>query len=427
MASHSQRMEHTAVRGIRSVLFSYVGAMLVILVASTVLLVGCGARSQMATALPPHATTPTPAATLTPPAFSPFHEWRAAYIDSGKQMHAVTLDGKNDDAGPYLSSIQDRYAWTSTGFSPDGHYFAFQAPSLTILDATRRNARTPLEPTLLAYAMAWSPQGDTLAVYTGPETSSYTLVNAATGQTRHVPGISTDLNTPGSVAELIGWIDARHLAVTLVPDAYYPATPMPTDPFGPRNALTTTLASLDITTGAVRRIVTITFSTPPPGGSRFLLSPDGTRALFYTWQSQTQLVDVIDIATGQVTPLPTIAAQIAKSSPWMASFAWRPGSDTIAASLPPQYPSPMQAVLLDIRGDTVTHLNLIDNQFVEGWTPDAKTLIVSSGWGGSADTYSNSKPHDISALTFGPNGQTSLVVLTHDAYLAPFAGFVRTA
>ncbi|MGZ3600393.1 MAG: hypothetical protein ACXVDF_10705 [Ktedonobacterales bacterium] len=420
VVSHSQ---HRHGPGIRSAPFAYCGVILAVLVAGTVLLAGCGGRSQTATTLPSRATTAsTPAATPTPPAFSPFHEWRAAYIDSDDQLHAVTLDGKNAAAGPYLSPIQDGMAWTSAGFSPDGHYLAFQVPSLTILDATRRNARTPLDPTLLAWAMAWSPQGDTLAVYTGPGTSSYVIIDAVTGRTRHVPGISTDYDTPGSVAELIGWIDATHLAVTLVPGGpYYTA---PNDPRSPRYPLTTTLASLDITTGAVRPIVTITFSTPPPGGSRFLLSPDGTKALFYTWQSQTQLVDVIDIATGQVTPLPTIAAQIAKSSQWMASFAWRPASDTIAASLP--YPSAMEAVLLDVRRDTVTHLNLSNGQWwVEGWAPDAKTLILSSDWGRSADTYMN--PHDVSALTFGTNGQTSFVVLTHDAYLAPFVGFVRTA
>lgn len=409
MTSYSQ---HRRAHAIHSISVSYCGVVFAVLVASALLLAGCGRRSGTATTFPIHKATSTPVATLTPPAFSLFHEWRAAYITSDKQLHAVTLDGKNDTAGPYVSPIQDGFAWTTAGISPDGHYFAFQAPNLTILDVTHRNARTPLDPTILAYRMAWSPQGDTLAVYTGPGTLSYVLIDAVTGQTHHVPGISTDLQTPGSVAELIGWIDATHLAVTLVSGGPYFS-----DPIGKVTyALSTTLASLDITTSTVRHIASI--SSSGLGFSTFTLSPDGTRALFYNTKFReypfTPLVDVITIATGRITPLPNIA-QTTKSG--FISPAWRPGSDTVAIP---------GGSVLDLDRDTVTDLNLGAGQWwVEGWTPDAKTLIFSSDWGGSASTFMS--PHTISALTFGPNGQTSLVILTHDAYLLPFVGFVRTA
>lgn len=131
------------------------------------------------------------------------------------------------------------------------------------------------------------------------------------------------------------------------------------------------------------------------------------------------MVDLVDIATGQVTPLPNITQATKFAFTALTSLAWRPGSDSVAASL--FYPTTFKAVLLDVRRDTVTPL--IDNQFVEAWTPDAKTLILSSDW----QHLVGIGPHDISALTLDPNGQTSLVVLTHDAYTAPFVGFERTA
>jgi hypothetical protein len=417
---HSSRVASAGGRSKRSALFSYCGALLIVLVASSLLLVGCEGSSHTAT------TFRTPTATPTPPAFPPFHEWRAAYINADKQLRAVTLDGTNNAAGPSLSPLPDGLAWESAGFSSDGHYFAFQGPTLRILDVTRPNARTPVDPPLVPYTMAWAPRGGTLAVDTGPGTP-YVLIDAATGQRRQVPGTASNRSeTPGSLLELIGWIDATHLAVTLMPGGPYYT--VPGDPLAQKYPLTTTLASLDITTGGVRSIATITFS-PQASNTRLLLSPDGTRALFYNWPANgirnplfTQLVDVIDIATGKVTPLPTIAAQLTKAYQWIASFAWRPGSDTIAASLP--YPGVTQTVLLDIRGDSITHLNVLDGkEWVEAWTPDGKTLIVSTAWAGNV----GAGPHDISALTLDSSGQTSLVLLTHDAYLASFAGFVRTA
>lgn len=410
LTSQSQRVEPREVCGIRSVIFSYYRAMLAVLAAISLLLAGCEGATH--TASTPTSTPLPPAATPTPPAFSPFHEWRAAYISSHSQLHAVTLDGKNDAAGPYLPNLEDAATWISAGFSPDGHYVAFQAPSLTILDVTRRdNASTPLDPKLLAYTMAWSPQGNTLAVYQGPG-NPYVLVDAATGHARVVPGTSSSGETPGSVATLLGWIDATHLAVTLLPSgSSY------TDPAGDKFALANPLGSLDITTGAVRLVATI-ISPPQASTSRFVLSPDGTKALMYNvvWHDEPfmPVVDLIDIATGRVTPLPQIAQTAKPDFTSLMSLVWRPNSDTVVGT---------GGLLLDLDRDTVTQVNLLDEPFVEAWTPDGKTLIVSSDWQHGVGIG----PHTISALTFGPNGQTSLVVLAHDAYIAPFAGFVRTA
>ncbi len=412
MASYSQRGQYRRGHGMRSMLFSSCGGVLAVLVACTVLLVGCGSRPQTATALPRTTTAPSPTATPTPPAFSPFHEWRAAYISSHGQLHAVTLDGKNDAAGPYLPNLSDDLDLTFAGFSLDGHYLAFQASRLTILDVTsRNNASTPLDPKLFAYTMAWSPQGDTLAVYQGPG-SPYVIVDAATGHARVVPGTSSSSETPGSIMSLIGWIDATHLAVTL-----WSSGASYTDPAGDKFPLSDSLGSLDITTGAVRLVATIT-SPPQASTSRFVLSPDGKRALFYdvNWRDEpfTPMVDLIDIATGRVTPLPQIA-QTAK--PALNSFllpVWRPNSDTVVGT---------GGLTFDLDRDTVTHLNLINGPFIEAWTPDGKALIVSSDWQHSVGIG----PHTISAVTFGPNGQISAVDLTHDAYTMPFVGFVRTA
>ena len=418
MMRHRQRSHNMGRHGIADVFFFYHRAMFYTLILCVALITGCASGQPTAGTGKPKPTRTPQSSTPTPPAFSQFPEWRAAYIAANRQLHAITFDGKYDDNGPYVPNspdAQDQTDWRSAGFSSDGHYLAFQAPDFTILDVTRRNAITPIDPTLFPWEMAWSPQGDTLAVQS-QDIRGYVLIDAATGQVHHVPGTSSS-SAPGSALTLVGWIDSAHLAVTLWPsdDSSF------TDPAGDKFALANPLGSLDITTGAVRPIATIT-SPAQASTSRFVLSPDGTRALYYNvpfrHEPFTPVVDLVDIATGQITSLPRIAQTAKATFTALTSVAWRPGSDSVAASL--FYSTTFEAVLLDVRRDTITPL--IGRQFVEAWTPDAKTLILSSDW----QHLVGIGPHTISALTLAPNGQTSLVVLTHDAYTSPFVGFVRT-
>jgi len=57
------------------------------------------------------------------------------------------------------------------------------------------------------------------------------------------------------------------------------------------------------------------------------------------------------------------------------------------------------------------------------WSPDGATLVVAT----SVQAEAGLGPHDLSAVTFGHDGQPHITQLTNDAMSFPFLGFVRTA
>ncbi|HEX8727178.1 MAG TPA: hypothetical protein VF739_01060, partial [Ktedonobacterales bacterium] len=101
------------------------------------------------------------------PAFS---DWRAAYLGSDGRLHAVTLDGKSDLAGPVLPGVVTTgLQLASAGASPDGHLLAYvdSGPSdigLTLFDVTAQGNADHEQRAGAIYTMYWSPDSTRVAL-----------------------------------------------------------------------------------------------------------------------------------------------------------------------------------------------------------------------------------------------------------------------
>ncbi len=220
-----------------------------------------------------------------------------------------------------------------------------------------------------------------------------------------IPG-GTPTLVPGApfahVQYPIGWIDATHLAVSMygIQQSDY------------------SLGSLDITTGTLRVIATVTI---PEATGLFLLSPDGGTDIFYTFPFQdytfTPTFEEIDTSSGVITPLPAIARELAGIG--YSGFAWKPQTRTLAVSTGFLDNGNLEVWLLDLTSDSLTRV--LSGQYVDAWSPDGNTLITSTN-----NEYAIGQgPFSISATTFGAGGQPTTTLLTSQAMTFPFVGFVR--
>jgi hypothetical protein len=346
-----------------------------------------------------------------------FSDWRVAFLGQGGVVQAVALDSTNDVTGPALpdttingagtdATIQVGTRLDSAGIAPDGKTLAYTVTATARLELVDLSGQVPPRSIFLSggfYDVMWSPDSTKVLTETGPADFSYLSV-------------STGVVTPISLASgqdvtgYDGWIDNNHIAV----NSYFGAS-MYHDPNGDTQPTSVTLESLDITTGAFRPIVTIHSG---PAGYSFIISPDGTQALYYTTQIQqlsapyTPQVALVDLATGVVTPLPTITRQ---TKAIISGAVWRPGAEEVAAS------TPDSALLLNLRQDIVTQLN--SNRIPLAWTPDGTHLVLSTTDG--ADSAIGAGPGQLSAMTIGVNGTMSTTVLTSEAMDFPMLGMVR--
>jgi hypothetical protein len=361
------------------------------------------------TAVPP---TPTPTGL---PAFS---DWRAAYLSSDGFVHVVTLDGKTDLTSPALLHFQNNaQVFASAGASPDGHLLAYNTLNLWIVTMAGRGTVRDVF-TRVVFNMAWSPDGRQLAL--NDASGGLSLLKTTGQELTPIPGLSIngDGQPLAGIANLSlwGWLDASHLAI-----GGYPVSG------GSESATSYELRSLDVTSGAWRTIATI--SSPGLGAGRVALSSDGSRALFFNADLRdrpfTPIVDAIDTTTGAVTPLPAILRATHGTTqpvgPEYTSAAGRPGTHQLAVTTGFLPNHDLKVWLLDVDRDTATPL--LNDQYVAQWSPDGATLVVST----SATTAAGLGPFDLSAVTFGPDGQPHVTLLTHFAMSFPFLGFVRTA
>ncbi len=376
---------------------------LALLVASACGRAGAGAGPGPATrttAAGPSTPTLMPSAGHPLPAFS---DWRAAYLGSDGVLHAATLDGQTDVAGPELPGMDlAGLGFASAGLSPNGHLLAYVTDAgLNILDVSGRES-VQGDPALGSiYQMYWSLDGSVLALDDG-EGSLY-LAKPSNGlpnqHAKPVPG------TPGrGIGILLGWVDSTHVVVTMNPTAD-----------------SITLGKLDVTSGTLQTIVTIRSSAL--GTYSFTLSPDGSEALFYNRrfrdQPYTPMVDLVGMTTGMVTPLPSLAA-IMGSYSGFTSVSWRPGSGTVAASTGFAVNHDLKTWILDVTNDTAWHL--ADGYYAMGWSPSSSTLVVST-----VNQFTVGQgPFELDAFTVTPDGHGTSVVLTRSAMSFPFVGFVRT-
>lgn len=320
------------------------------------------------------------------------------------RMHAVALDGTNDVAGLVLPGM-DSYGlnFASAGVAPNGHLVAYIANAgLSMLDVSGHTSFEGDPTFAIAYQMSWSPNGSELALSDG-KGSVWLAQPSRVSSTQHpqaVPG------TPSQdIGVLLGWTDSAHVAVTLAPVGD-----------------SITLGDLDVTSGQVRPVATI--SSPDLSTYHFSLSPDGAEALFfnerYRDQPYTPLVDLINIATGAITPLPTLA-QVMGPYSGFTSIAWRPGSSMVAASTGFKENGDLKGWLLDVHADGASPLP--SGFYAESWAPSSSTLVMSTG----EQFEVGYGPFELDAVTVDASGHYTSTVLTHSAMSFPFIGFVRTA
>ncbi|HET9111313.1 MAG TPA: hypothetical protein VFN78_10850 [Ktedonobacterales bacterium] len=334
-----------------------------------------------------------------------FSDWRAAYLAPDGRAHVVSLDGKTDLTGPLLPDLTSfgmNAANASVG--PDGKTLAYAAPTLDVVDLTGQTS--PYSPQVQGAFndIMWSPDQSKLYSYSGG--GQYSYLTLSTGQMTNVaPG-------QGIVGE-VGWIDNTHLAAVS-----YQGVSYATDAGGDSLPTSAKLDTIDITTNQARTITTIQGGGPTT--FQFVISPDGSRALYYDARFRdaafTPQVAVIDLATGAVTSLPTIAQATGAD---FSRIAWRPGSNTIAVSSTTATTGDIKTWLLDVAADTATAI--APTGFPVGWAPNNGPLVLSSGW----QSEIGQGLYTLTAVTCDSGAQCSGATLTEHAMTFIFLGFVR--
>src|SRR6185312_10756578 len=159
-------------------------------------------------------------------------------------------------------------------------------------------------------------------------------------------------------------------------------------------------------------------------GQGFLtLSPNGTFALYFNraFRDNPYVPDarLINVATGAITSLPTIAHAMGSYSGF-TSIAWQDNTMTVAASSGLAANGDLKMWLLDLWHDSAQPLPY--QAYAAGWTPAGGPLILTS----EQTDVTDSGPYQITAVENATDGQGVARVLTTNAYTFPFVGFVRT-
>ena len=387
-------------------------------IAMMCLFVGCATSTPRATTHPIVTGSPTFSSGIGS-SLPTFSDWRVAYMGSDGLLHAVTLDGKTDSAGPSLplalpgQSPHYGNGITNAGIAPDGHTLAYATDTaMVILDPTGKD---PINIQNGYYTspetMLWSPDGHLIAML--GVRGEIDLAKTSDGTIALIPGTPFP-ESLHQANELDGWIDATHLAV----DGFLvtPASQNTSSPF--------VLYSLDITTAAHHAIAQISFRAGEIDD--FAFSPDGTKGFFFALPFRdnpfTPYAAMIDVASGNVIPLPAIA-QLVTATTWITNVAWDRGTGKLAVSTGFPINHDLKNWLIDLSTDSVTPLPTIG--FPMAWSPDGKTIIWSSD--GQNASAVGAGPFTLTAETFGSNGQTTQTVLTTHATNFNFIGFLRTA
>lgn len=361
------------------------------------------------------------------PSFPAFSDWRVAYVayepgeqgDTG-QLQAISPDGVATAAGPALSGISPHYDLRAPSVSPNGRLVAIDTTSgLNIVELTGRHRLYTFGPEELYRSIAWSPDSSMLAVAGGATWNGVDIIRLSDGSDTTLPIVG------GTLPDIIGWADATHVVGNFfpAPPAGAPTpTPSHSDVNPPEGVQTLTLAIEDVTSGAIRKVASVTSSTM--GQGFFALSPDGKFALYFNraFRSDPYVPDVrvINVTTGAVTPLPTIARAMGPYSGF-TSIAWQEGSMAVAASTGLIANGDLKTWLLDLARDTAQPLPY--QAYAAGWVPAGGPLILTSD---QAD-QTEGGPYQISVANNVTAGPSAATVLTSDAYTFPFVGFVHTA
>ncbi|HEX6818808.1 MAG TPA: hypothetical protein VF120_10565 [Ktedonobacterales bacterium] len=173
----------------------------------------------------------------------------------------------------------------------------------------------------------------------------------------------------------------------------------------------------DITTGAVHIAWSLTSATL--ASWYFLLAPDGKHALFfntpfrdYPYRPDMRL---IDIATGDVAPLPAIAQALGQG-PGIDSIVWRAGTMTLAASN-----GELQTWVIDVQHDEARLQPY--RGVVEGWAPASDTLVLVS----EPYQWAYEGTYMLTTVAGASTGSGTPTPLATGVQQLWFAGFARTA
>ncbi len=352
----------------------------------------------------PTSTSSNTSTTTPQPVFPAFSDWRAAYMAKDQSVHAVTLDGKSDIAGPILTQYTDQVNSVNDEISPDGHTFAYTSlTSFNIINlqtgipANFTNLNPPFGDVSTAF---WSQNGQYLAV--GDNEQGIGIITMAN---------NTDITLPLHLTSdqqilLIGWIDASHVAIyTYV---------------GTENNGRYDFESVSVPDGHQTLIASLPHNVW--NGNLFdpTISPDGRQILVsnspYRYYPFTPQVAVINTQTEQVRYFPNIVRQTGGN---FTTIAWRPGyPNSVAVSSGANF----YAWELNLATDSAT--NLAKGWYPTAWSPDSKTLILIAEIFGDSIT----PPFSIEAMTFDSQMHVaSQIILTNAAYGFPFVGFIKTS
>jgi hypothetical protein len=390
------------------------------------ILTGCngssGSASSSATTVP-QSVTPSP--TSVGKALPTFSDWRVAYTIQPSNafytiLHVVSLDGKTDLTGPELPFVAPGDPQTvgvgfqtRAGVAPDGHTLAYVGYDAGMIDLASGAASPHMtELHFLPQETAWSP--DSRYVAMTDEGGNYRLQRASDGSSSTMPG-SPIPTTVTVLSDLLGWLDTTHILID-----YTDRTHTHTWDF----------ASVGIASGRLRTVASIPTGEDP--GFSIFLSPDGKKILISADVATGSGIPyvpyaaIVDTATGVVTSLPNVAAQL-QTGGFTGIARWRPGTTLIAVSTGFTVNHDLHDWLFDYQNDTLTPI--AGDGYPAGWSPDGNTLILVSETG----LVDNAPQATLTALSFNGNQETGQKVLTTQATAYgiaqgfPFWGFVRTA
>jgi hypothetical protein len=343
----------------------------------------------------PIAVSATSTSTVSTHSFR-FSDWRVAYLAEDDYIHAISLDGKSDDVSAFSILFKWGFNTANAYISSDGYTYAYAQDDFLIYDLNVGNITITGDRIIAAYTLFWSSDGSYLAA--GDNITNFWTVNMATHTSTHVPYAPP----PDKRAELLGWADAHHLAIM-------------------RNTTSTYIfSSIDISTGHEHVIATIPIADIS-GTLYWSLSPDGSLILLnnhpFRDNPYTPVVLTINTSTGAITHLSHIAQMTGSD---FLTVAWRTGDPHTVAVAPN---GSNQVWMLHVQTDTATQF--ATNNFPTVWSPDGRTLILSTGWYGEA---SGSGSYTLTAMTFDSADKVaSQVELTKNAYALPLVGFAKTA
>lgn len=372
-----------------------------VIVVSMVLLMSNACSSSTGSAQTQH---PTPTAST--PASYQSTQWKVAYLDQTAHMHAIGLDGAQDQqlitlTDPILSDPQRAHSgFFIDALNPDGHTLSYGQTTMHLVDIRQQTPDHSADTHAVISGGAWSPDGKQEIVTDGA--NNFYVLQTSNVSFRPLTG------NPYPERDLLGWLDATHIVV-----GQGLAQANPNDP----NADGYALDSIDIGSGTHHRLASL--MTPHLGVPMGKLAPDHQHVLFYNapWQDEpfTPLVGIFDLHTGALRQLPAITNQ---TKSYFTSVAWAANGQMAIATTGFLENSNLQAWMLHLGADMAVKTK--PSGYVYAWNAQTNTILASTALG----TSLQDGPYTITAMQVQPADTFKTTILTTKAYSTPVIGFI---